>query len=220
MIDAQTFRNLARRVSNLFVWGVVLRDADGVRDQRHQVAGRAGETFDGVVHLLPYGFVMRVLPPGSGGQGAEELVIAIDRDHRVALPAIDRRYRPEDLAAGEVALYSDEDALAGGCRIHLKRGQEIEITCVDAKVTAANGVRVEAGNDVTVEGANDVRVQGGENVRLEGKNVEIHATERLALDCLGHGEEWLPTHKVSWTGTATGEGLDISPPEIGDSRDE
>ncbi len=71
--------------------------------QTLQVSLLADESKDTVDHLEPYGFTSN--PP----IGAEVLVCFIegDRSHGVAIAAADRRYRIQNLNAGEVAIYDN-----------------------------------------------------------------------------------------------------------------
>lgn len=59
---------------------------------------------------------------------AQVVILSIggNRDHALAINISDRRYRPTDLAEGEVALYTHEDTTSGH-RVHLKSGATIEI---------------------------------------------------------------------------------------------
>lgn len=52
------------------------------------------------------------------------------------------------------------------------------------------------------------------DIDLRGANVRIHGNESLIIECNGHGEKWLPTHKESWTIGATGSSHNINPPDI------
>ena len=52
------------------------------------------------------------------------------------------------------------------------------------------------------------------DIDLRGANVRIHGNESLIIECNGHGEKYLPTHKESWTIGATGSSHNINPPDI------
>lgn len=138
MIDLRT---LFRRLRLLAARGVLrlVEDAGGL--QRVQLDLLAGETRDGIERMQQYGFTSHPLV------GAEAFAIFLsgDRGRGVALAIDDRRYRLKSLAAGEVALYTDE-----GDVIHFKRGRTIEITAgAKVKVTAPT-VEVIASSKVTV----------------------------------------------------------------------
>lgn len=60
-----------------------------------------------------------------------------------------------------------------------------------------------------------IKIQTALDVELRGRNVRIHGSERLIIECSGHGEEWLPDRKNTWTmGAAPGSSNPINPPEI------
>ncbi|TXH32529.1 MAG: phage baseplate assembly protein V [Rhodospirillaceae bacterium] len=108
----------------LMVFRAVVRLVDddaGI--QRIQVSGLRGETRDKAEHFQPYGWTSVAHPD------AEAVVICVggNRDHPIILMVDDRRYRIRGLKNGELAIYTDEDKLDGGHRIHFKRGQAIEV---------------------------------------------------------------------------------------------
>lgn len=69
----------------------------------------SGETQATVEHPHPYGFTAVPQPP-SNGKGAESFIIFNqgDRGHGVAVVTGDRRYRPQNLKPGEVAMHDDQ----------------------------------------------------------------------------------------------------------------
>lgn len=85
-------------------------------------SGRSYETLTNREYMQHYGFTSR---PKEGA----EIIIINEGNHYLAIASDDRRYRlaVED---GEVALYTDE-----GDAVHLKRGNNIEVTCKN-KLTA------------------------------------------------------------------------------------
>lgn len=109
----------ARRLGNLLARGVVSVVNAAAKMQVLQVKLLAGEAKAGLEHFEPYGFTAH---PHAG---AEALAVFLDgdRSHGIVIVTPDRRYRLTGLAAGEVALYTDE-----GDKIVLKRGNVIEIT--------------------------------------------------------------------------------------------
>lgn len=92
-----------------------------------------GEVLDGIEHMEAYG--MTANPPA----GFEALTASLggDRAHTVALAAFHRQYRVRSLAAGEVAIYTDE-----GDVVHFQRGNKILID-------SANEVTINAANKIT-----------------------------------------------------------------------
>lgn len=118
-------------LKNLLVRGVVsLVNAAG-KMQGMQVKLLAGEVKDGMEHFEPYGFTSNPLA------GAEALAAFFggDRSHGVIICAGDRRFRLQNTAPGEVALYTDE-----GDKLHFKRGRVIEIETLTLKVKAETAV--------------------------------------------------------------------------------
>ncbi|MGY1490715.1 phage baseplate assembly protein V [Methylobacillus pratensis] len=60
-----------------------------------------------------------------------------------------------------------------------------------------------------------IKIESHLDVELRGRNVRIHGNERLIIECNGHGEEWLPDRKNTYTqGAAPGTSNPIHPPEI------
>jgi len=91
--------------------------------QKIQVTALNGEVISDMERFQEYGFETYPL------EGAEVAAIFLNgnRDHGIAICVHDRRYRPQNLAEGETALYTDEDEPAQQHRVHLKRGQIIEL---------------------------------------------------------------------------------------------
>lgn len=118
-------------LKNLLARGVVsLVNAAG-KMQGMQVKLLAGEVKDGMEHFEPYGFT-------SNPQAGAEVLAAFfggDRSHGVIICAGDRRFRLQNTAPGEVALYTDE-----GDKLHFKRGRVIEIETLTLKVKAQTAV--------------------------------------------------------------------------------
>lgn len=132
---------LKRRILLLVARGVVELVNDGLKVQGLQVSLLAEELRDGVERFQEYGFTSHPHP------GAEAVVVfqGGDRSHGLAIAVDDRRYRLKGLAAGEVALYTDE-----GDRAHFKRNGEMDVVA-GAKVTiTAPEVEVIASTQVTV----------------------------------------------------------------------
>ena len=129
---------LARRVSNMLARGsVTLSNAAG-KLQTLQIALLADEAKDGVEHFEPFGFTSNPKP------GAEVLAAFIegDRSHGIVLVVADRRYRIQNLAPGESALY---DAF----------GNVIKLT--------QSGIVIDGGSHpITINHAATVTVNGGD----------------------------------------------------------
>lgn len=119
---------LVRRIKLLVTRAVVKLVDPAQMMQSLQIEALAGEVLDNVEHFEPYGYTSHPL------NGAEVLLFSVGgrRAHAIAGIVADRRYRLKNLAAGEVAIYTDE-----GDSIVLKRGRNIEVTAGTAvKVTA------------------------------------------------------------------------------------
>jgi phage baseplate assembly protein V len=153
-IPPAALRAAANRLGNLIIRAVVTLTQDSPLCQTVQVTGRDGEVKDKLEHLHPYGLTSRVRRP-DGGHGAETLVIAIDRDHRVALPAMDRRYRPRDIEEGEVVLHDWRGQVvhlrADGILVETTRPEGVTVRVVADAVTITAPVTVNG--DVQVNGS-------------------------------------------------------------------
>lgn len=154
--------------------------------QNVQIKLLDGEVHDAVERFQDYGFTC---VPHTGSEGFAGFVAGI-RSHGLIIKIDNRSYRLKGLANGEVALYTDEDQEAHKHRIHFKRGGIIEVL------------------------ADQVVINAKTKARIESDEIEIHARSQLNLDCNGHGEKWLPTHKDSYTIGATGTAHNINAPEI------
>lgn len=103
----------------MFGRAVVLLVQDTLKLQGLQISLLADEVRDNVERFQNYGFTSHPLP----GAEAVAASVAGNRGHVVVIAVDDRRYRLRGLAAGEVAIYSDE-----GDKVVLKRGGVIEVT--------------------------------------------------------------------------------------------
>ncbi|MCW8156634.1 phage baseplate assembly protein V [Stutzerimonas stutzeri] len=132
---------MERGLGNLLA-RAVLAGVQQNRLQSLQLQLLAGEVKDGVELFEPYGLTGHALP------GAEAAVAFIDgsRTHGIALVQTDRRYRPVDLAPGEVALFNHE----GTCVV-LRNGGRIEMTA--ATEVAIQTGRLALTGDLDVIGA-------------------------------------------------------------------
>lgn len=120
------------RVLNFLVRGTLSLVDTARKLQSLQVRLTAGEVKDGAEHFEPYGYTSHPLA------GAEAVLgfVGGDRSHCLALVVTDRRYRPTDLKAGEVCLFTDE-----GDQIRFKRGRIISVTAGSkVEVTAPEAV--------------------------------------------------------------------------------
>ncbi|WP_413722700.1 phage baseplate assembly protein V [Sodalis sp. RH24] len=136
---------ISRSLSNMLARVVVTGLNAAAKCQMLQVGLMAGETKENIEHLEPYGFTAA---PHLGAEG-----IAVfpdgDRSHGVIIVVADRRYRIKGLAAGEVAVYTDE-----GDSIILKRGRIIEATTEQFIIHASTKITLDT---PLVEGTGEVR---------------------------------------------------------------
>jgi phage baseplate assembly protein V len=123
------------RIANLVSRAIVKRVDDGKKVQALQLGLLHDETRDNVERFQNYGFTSVPLA------GAEAVVLFVGgyRDHGLTVMVDDRRYRLTGLAAGEVAIYTDE-----GDRVVLQRGGTITVTAstkvvVDAPLVELSG---------------------------------------------------------------------------------
>lgn len=151
---------IRRRLAQIVTRAVLLGADDRPGLQEAQIKALADEVMDRIERFQNYGFSSVPLP------GAEGLFLAPGacRSNGVLVCVDDRRWRIKGLRGGEVAVYTDEDQGADGCRIVLKRGNRIEIQARDIDIRAEN------------------------RLHLSGREVEIHGDERLETDVQGYGE--------------------------------
>lgn len=118
MYLSQKAQEFGRKISNVLARGVVKLVKSSLKTQQLQVSLLADETRSDIEHPQEYGFTSYPI------EGAEAIAgfIGGNRDHGTILCVFDKRYRPTDLASGEVCIY---DHL--GTRITLKSGNKIEI---------------------------------------------------------------------------------------------
>jgi len=127
-MNFQDFKRLVRPITNkifLLLGRAVLKAIENSEStQKLQVIGLSEEIISDVERFQEYGFETYPFAESQVFIG----FLNGNRDHGIALVAHDSRYRLTDLVEGEVALYTDEDSSSGGHRIHLKRGQIINMT--------------------------------------------------------------------------------------------
>jgi len=130
---SDVFRDLKNRVMLTVARGVVSLVNDSLKMQTVQAQLLKREVRDGIERFQNYGYTSKPHP------GAEGVFVFVggNRDHGLCIAVDDRRYRLTGLADGEVAIYTDE-----GDKIHLKRGNVIEITTETFRVNAATKVEI------------------------------------------------------------------------------
>lgn len=122
-------RALQRSINNMLARAVVTGLNTASKCQTLQVSILANEQKENVEHMEPYGFTSA---PLAGAEGFA-LFPDGDRSHGVILTVADRRYRIQGLAAGEVAIYTDE-----GDSITLNRGNTIKVKTKNYVVDTEN----------------------------------------------------------------------------------
>lgn len=122
-------------LTRLLARGTVVLANSANKLQSLQMRLTAGEVNDDMEHFEPYGFTSN---PLAGAEGIATF-LGGDRSHAVVLVVADRRYRLQALAAGEVAIYTDE-----GDKIHFKRGRVIDIDTATLNIRASSGVNIDS----------------------------------------------------------------------------
>ncbi|BCT31719.1 MULTISPECIES: phage baseplate assembly protein V [Pseudomonas] len=122
-------------LTRLLARGTVVLSNSANKLQSLQMRLTAGEVNDDMEHFEPYGFTSN---PLAGAEGIATF-LGGDRSHAVVLVVADRRYRLKALAAGEVAIYTDE-----GDKIHFKRGRVIDIDTATLNIRASSGVNIDS----------------------------------------------------------------------------
>lgn len=95
---------LRNRIANMVARAVVQLVSDGGKLQVLQLSILDGETREALERVQEYGFTSHPMP----GAEAVALFVGGRRDHGLVVAVDDRRYRPRDLLAGEVALYNKD----------------------------------------------------------------------------------------------------------------
>lgn len=152
---------LKRRIDMMLGRATVERTDDAPQAQEMQVELLADELQDGVERFQGYGFTSVPFP------GAEAVVAFVGglRSRGVVIQVEDRRYRLKGLAAGEVAIFDDQEQ-----KIVLKRDGiriesqfKVEVEAPEVTVTA---------NSATIEADSvDLGAAGGQPVARVGDTV-------------------------------------------------
>jgi phage gp45-like len=116
---------LQRKIMLMVGRAVLTTIKDSGDYQTLQVSLLGEDVIDGPERLQNYGFTS--VPKA----GADAILVCIggSHDNGIVIACDDKRYRLKGLASGEVAIYTDE-----GDKIHLKRGNNIEITTQTLKI--------------------------------------------------------------------------------------
>ena len=160
---ARALGPIAGRIRMMISRATISAVDDTTQAQSLQIELFADEVQDGVERFCGYGFTSHPHP------GAEALVAFVGgtRSHGVVLQVEDRRYRLKATAAGEVAIFDDQDQV-----IHLKRdGIAIESPF---KVTI-DAPEVDVTADIVTVESPDIRLggAGGAKVARVGDDVDL-----------------------------------------------
>jgi phage baseplate assembly protein V len=153
----QLLRPLSTRVANLAARALVSLVKDSTKLQTLQLRILDGEVREGAERFQEYGFTSVPL------DGAEAVVLSVGgrRDHLLVVAVDDRRHRKKDLAAGEVALYTDE-----GAAVHLKRGR-IVVTDEEIRLGSDSATNFVALADLVLAELNAIRTAHNAHVHVE-----------------------------------------------------
>ncbi len=154
MMDATSIINLInkamspirRKLGSMVRLGVLSLLKDG-NTQGMQVILLAGEIADDVKFFEDYGLTVK--PP----IGSETLVINVggNVDNPIAIKVGSRKFRFNNLADGEVCLYTKEDKDSSGHRIHFKQGRNIEVCGDNIIVNASKTCSINATNSCSIK---------------------------------------------------------------------
>ena len=157
-------RPLSTRISNLIGRGVIKRADDSKKVQELQAEFLPGEVRDEIERFGAYGFTS---VPKAGAEGIF-ICVGGRRDQVFCIGTEDRRYRPTDLADGEVAIYNDTGAKIvfktnGDIEVTPKSGQKLKLVG-DLRITGSVTATGDIDADGTVTGTTDV-VGGGKSLK-------------------------------------------------------
>ena len=179
VVRMRIFEALRNRVALMIGRAVVNLVDDSTKMQLLQLSILAGETRDRIERFQNYGFTSH---PQTD---AEAVIVCIGgtRDRAIAIAVDDRRYRLKNLAAGEVALYSDEGdyvKFKRGRIVEIIAGNEINITCPAVTITG----------DLTVTGT----LTGQTEVVAKTGGAAVHlSTHTTTAVTVGAGTSGPPT---------------------------
>lgn len=114
---------IKRKIFLLFGRAIVSYINDSEQTQKVQLKLLADEVATDVERFEEYGFSSYPLTDSQ----AIAAFINGNRDHGIVICVHDRRYRPQDLSEGDVAIYTSQDKTSSDHRIHLKSGKGIEL---------------------------------------------------------------------------------------------
>lgn len=136
--------------------------------QKIQVAGFDGETITDIERLQPYG--LETYPVIASD---ESVILFVNgnrnADKGISIVVANRKYRPTDLAEGDVCIYSKDSNLDNQNRITLKPiNNEIEIKTADSRKLILNTSKME----YTDNDGNTITAEAGK-LKLNGTLIEL-----------------------------------------------
>lgn len=170
---------------NAVTRGKALRATRAPRRTMLQIAGLAGETFNGIELLLPYG--MSAVPLAGD---VVILQILGSRAHLVALPCDDPSLRIADLQPGE---FGFRDARGQQVVFRLDR---IEVTTpLKAVVTTTGDASVTAGGNISVTATGAVNVTSSSAVNVTAPAINLGSQgQSLVAFMLAAAWTWIISH--------------------------
>lgn len=189
----RVFQMIMNKITLMIGRGIVAYVSNASATQKMQIRVLANEVLEDVERLEEYGFTSYPL------SGAELVALFMGgrRQHGIVIKAHDRRYRPTDLAEGEVCIYTNEDG--SGHRIHFKNGRGIDIKCnsidetVDSdKISSVGGSKTEVISEDYAESclnktitATNVTINAG-SITLGGPGAKALLSELAVAVFNGH----------------------------------
>lgn len=153
---------IKRRILNLISRGQLLKVDDSKGIQRIDANFFSDEVHTNIERIQNYGFTSNPKP----GCEVVTLFHSGNREHGIVIAIDDKKFRLKNLAAGEVAIYTDE-----GDNIHFKRNNKIEITTKELIINAADKVIVNT-KDAEVNSSTSAKVVSP-SVQVQANNTEI-----------------------------------------------
>lgn len=139
-------RPLSRRLKMMLGRGIINLIDDSKAIQEMQISLLANETRSSVQRFQNYG----VSSHPHDGSEALAVFLGGSRDNGIILAVDDKRYRIKSLEKGEVVIYTDE-----GDKIHLKRGNNIEIQTGTLEINASSEIKMTA-PEIKLNASNEI----------------------------------------------------------------
>jgi len=152
-VFAKFFEPWKRRIMLMIGRAIIHAATDQKGRMVLKLTALQAETLDGVELMQDYGFASRPLA------GAEAVIASVmgERAGSVCVATEDKRYRPQDLKAGESILFDDQGQMVAIRRgyIEVISGQKVKVTAPSVEVIAT---------DVTITAT---------NINIDSSNLEF-----------------------------------------------